>query len=152
MFQQGLTDTLSATEIRQSIDQTQERTKRSTAGSSAHGFSCSRRLSPLSGRNSTYRLVQISGTGSTRQMAFSGQRPQVAPSMTYAPSETNWSAKYGCTAPSVIAALGRWARSLARQQLRAKFFVQPMTAVVAPPNLPAHKPTGNCASGDDDRP
>jgi hypothetical protein len=35
------------------------------AGSSAHGFSCSRRLSPLSGRNSTYRLVQISGTGST---------------------------------------------------------------------------------------
>ena len=75
-----------------------------------------------------------------------------APSMTYAPSETNWSAKYGCTAPSVMAALGRWARSLARQQLRAKFFVQPMTAVVAPPNLPAHKPTGNCASGDDDRP
>src|SRR5882672_10161992 len=71
----------------------------------------------------------------TRQMAFSGQRPQVAPSMTYAPSETNWSAKYGCTAPSVMAALGRWARSLARQQLRAKFFVQPMTAVVATPNL-----------------
>jgi hypothetical protein len=34
------------------------------AGSSAHGFSCARRLSPLSGRNSTYRLVQISGTGS----------------------------------------------------------------------------------------
>jgi hypothetical protein len=33
-----------------------------------------------------------------------------------------------------------------------KFFVQPMTAVVEPPNLPAHKPTGNCASGDDDRP
>src|SRR5258705_12641703 len=62
MFQQGLTDTLSATEIRQSIDQTQERTKRSTAGSSAHGFSCSRRLSPLSGRNSTYRPVQISAT------------------------------------------------------------------------------------------
>src|SRR6202022_4402856 len=30
----------------------------------AHGFSCSRRLSPLSGRNSTYRLVQISATGS----------------------------------------------------------------------------------------
>src|ERR1700688_3135420 len=38
------------------------------AGSSAHGFSCSRRLSPLSGRNSTYRLVQISGTGSNRQL------------------------------------------------------------------------------------
>src|SRR5258707_7611011 len=88
----------------------------------------------------------------TRQMAFSGQRPQVAPSMTYAPSETNWSAKYGFTAPSVMAALGRWARSLARQPLRAKFFVQPMTAVVAPPYLSAHKPTGNCASGDDDRP
>src|SRR5467141_2958439 len=88
----------------------------------------------------------------TRQMAFAGQRPQLVPSMTYVPSETNWSAKYGCTAPSVMAALGRWARSLARQQLRAKFFVQPMTAVVAPPNLPAHKPTGNCASGDDDRP
>src|SRR5882762_3766934 len=68
MFQQGLTDTLSATEIRQSIDQTQERTKRSTAGSSAHGFSCSRRLSPLSGRNSTYRLVQISGTGSNTRL------------------------------------------------------------------------------------
>src|SRR6516164_3012968 len=34
------------------------------AGSSAHGFSCSRRLSPLSGRNSTYRPVQISGAGS----------------------------------------------------------------------------------------
>src|SRR6266851_4116239 len=34
------------------------------ARSSAHGLSCSRRLSPLSGRNSTYRPVQISGTGS----------------------------------------------------------------------------------------
>jgi hypothetical protein len=34
------------------------------AGSFAHGLSCSRRLSPLSGRNSTYRTVQISGTGS----------------------------------------------------------------------------------------
>jgi hypothetical protein len=34
------------------------------AGSFAHGFSCSRRLSPLSGRNSTYRSVQISATGS----------------------------------------------------------------------------------------
>jgi len=31
---------------------------------SAHGLSCSRRLSPLSGRNSTYRPVQISGAGS----------------------------------------------------------------------------------------
>src|SRR6516164_9639072 len=34
------------------------------AGSSAHGLSCSRRSSPLSGRNSTYRPVQISGTSS----------------------------------------------------------------------------------------
>src|SRR5476651_909812 len=34
------------------------------ARSSVHGLSCSRRSSPLSGRNSTYRLVQISGTGS----------------------------------------------------------------------------------------
>jgi hypothetical protein len=34
------------------------------ARSSVHGLSCSRRSSPLSGRNSTYRTVQISGTGS----------------------------------------------------------------------------------------
>jgi len=27
-----------------------------------------------------------------------------------------------------------------------------MTTVMTPPNLPAHKPAGNCASGDDDRP
>ena len=27
-----------------------------------------------------------------------------------------------------------------------KFFVQPMTTVVTPPNLSAHKPTRNCAS------
>jgi hypothetical protein len=38
------------------------------------------------------------------------------------------------------------------QPLRDKFFVQPVTAVVASPNLSAHKPAGNCASGDDDRP
>jgi hypothetical protein len=38
------------------------------------------------------------------------------------------------------------------QPLRDTFFVQPMTAVVASPNLSAHKPAGNCASGDDDRP
>jgi Asp-tRNA(Asn)/Glu-tRNA(Gln) amidotransferase A subunit family amidase len=31
---------------------------------SSHGLSRSRRLSPLSGSDSTYRLVQISGTGS----------------------------------------------------------------------------------------
>ena len=36
----------------------------SGSGGVAHGLSCSRRLSPLSGRNSTYRPVQISGTGS----------------------------------------------------------------------------------------
>jgi hypothetical protein len=36
------------------------------ARSSVHGLSCSRRLSPWSGRNSTYRPVQISGTGSDR--------------------------------------------------------------------------------------
>src|SRR5713101_2752521 len=34
------------------------------ARSSVHGLSCSRRSSPLSGRNSTYRPVQISGAGS----------------------------------------------------------------------------------------
>jgi hypothetical protein len=34
------------------------------ARSSAHGLSCSRRLSPFSGRNSTYRPVQISAAGS----------------------------------------------------------------------------------------
>jgi hypothetical protein len=27
-----------------------------------------------------------------------------------------------------------------------------MTTIMTPPNLPAHKPTGNCASGDDHRP
>jgi hypothetical protein len=27
-----------------------------------------------------------------------------------------------------------------------KFFVQPMTTVVTPPNLPSHQPTRNCAS------
>jgi hypothetical protein len=36
--------------------------------------------------------------------------------------------------------------------LRDKFFVQPMPAVVAPPNLSARKSAGNSASGDDDRP
>jgi hypothetical protein len=34
------------------------------ARSSAYALSCSRRFSPLSGRNSTYRPAQISGTGS----------------------------------------------------------------------------------------
>jgi hypothetical protein len=34
------------------------------ARSSVHGLSCSRRSSPLSGRNSTYRPVQICGAGS----------------------------------------------------------------------------------------
>jgi hypothetical protein len=32
-----------------------------------------------------------------------------------------------------------------------EFFVQPVTAAAAPPNLPAHKPAGNCAPRDDDR-
>jgi hypothetical protein len=45
------------------------------AGSSAHGFSCSRRLSPLSGRNSTYRPVQISATGSK---ITTQNRPKIA--------------------------------------------------------------------------
>jgi len=35
--------------------------------------------------------------------------------------------------------------------LRAKFLVQPVTAVVASPNLSTHKPAGNCASRNDDR-
>jgi hypothetical protein len=34
------------------------------ARSSVHGLSCSRRLSPPSGRNSTYRPVQICESGS----------------------------------------------------------------------------------------
>ncbi|MEY9470893.1 hypothetical protein ABH992_003292 [Bradyrhizobium yuanmingense] len=34
------------------------------ARSSVHGLSCSRQSSPLSGRNSTYRPVQICGAGS----------------------------------------------------------------------------------------
>src|ERR1700687_3028629 len=38
-----------------------------------------------------------------------------------------------------------------RQPLRDKFLVQPVTAVVAPPNLATHKPAGNCASRNDDR-
>jgi len=38
-----------------------------------------------------------------------------------------------------------------RRRLRDEFFVQPVTAVVAPPNLSAHKPAGNCAPRDDDR-
>ena len=33
-----------------------------------------------------------------------------------------------------------------------KFFVQPATAVVAPPNLSAHQPAGNAASRHDDPP
>src|SRR5665647_1191926 len=40
------------------------------ARSSVHSLSCSRRSSPLSGRNSTYRLVQISGAGSDRGFGF----------------------------------------------------------------------------------
>jgi hypothetical protein len=47
---------------------------------------------------------------------------------------------------------GRSKRFAREAILRANFFVYPMTTVVTPPNLPAHKPTGNCASGDDDRP
>src|SRR5712672_4258703 len=41
------------------------------------------------------------------------------------------------------------------RRLRAlcdKFFVQPATAVVAPPNLSAHQPAGNAASRNDDPP
>jgi hypothetical protein len=37
-----------------------------------------------------------------------------------------------------------------RRPLRDEFFVQPVTAVVAPPNLSAQKPAGNCAPRDDD--
>jgi hypothetical protein len=33
-----------------------------------------------------------------------------------------------------------------------KFFVQPMTTVVTPPNLPPHQPTRNCASRYNDAP
>ena len=54
-------------------------------------------------------------------------------------------------APSVMAAAAKVGGRSQRQPLRDKFFVQPMTAVVAPPNLSAHKPAGNCASRDDDR-
>jgi hypothetical protein len=38
-----------------------------------------------------------------------------------------------------------------RRPLSDKLFVQPVTAVVASPNLSTHKPAGNCASRDDDR-
>jgi hypothetical protein len=46
---------------------------------------------------------------------------------------------------------GRRGRSR-RHPLRDKFLVQPVTAVVSPPNLSAHKSAGNCTSRDDDRP
>jgi hypothetical protein len=53
------------------------------ARSSVHGLSCSRRLSPRSGRNSTYRLVQICGAGSEdlkliRQIVAGGGRKYTA--------------------------------------------------------------------------
>jgi hypothetical protein len=38
------------------------------------------------------------------------------------------------------------------RSLRDKFFVHPMTAVVASPNLSTHQPAGNGAPGNDDRP
>jgi len=38
------------------------------------------------------------------------------------------------------------------QLLRDKFFVHPMTAVVASPNLSTYEPAGNGAPGNDDRP
>jgi len=43
----------------------------------------------------------------TRQMAFSGQRPPTGTVDDLCAKRTNWSAKYGCTAPLVTAALGR---------------------------------------------
>jgi hypothetical protein len=48
--------------------------------------------------------------------------------------------------PAKVSAVPRGASSL-----RGKFLVQPVTAVVAPPNLSTHKPAGNCASRNDDR-
>jgi hypothetical protein len=57
------------------------------------------------------------------------------------------------TAPSVMATMARGWRDRSRgQPLRDKFLVHPMTAVVASPNLSAHQPAGNGASGNDDRP
>jgi hypothetical protein len=41
---------------------------------------------------------------------------------------------------------------IAGRSLPAKFFVKPPAAVVTSPNLSAHKPAGNCASGDHDCP
>jgi len=35
--------------------------------------------------------------------------------------------------------------------LRDEFLVQPVSAIVTPPNLSAHKPAGNCSSRNDDR-
>ena len=88
----------------------------------------------------------------THQMAFSGQRPQLLPSVAYAPSGT----PVGEIQPHRAISDGHysqgWRDRSRGQPLRDKFFVQPMTAVVAPPNLSAHKPASNCASGNDDRP
>jgi hypothetical protein len=60
------------------------------AKSSLHGLSCSRRLSPLSGRNSTYGLVQISGTGSDlrplRGLAHDRLAERQGPAMEVLPS------------------------------------------------------------------
>jgi hypothetical protein len=47
-----------------------------------------------------------------------------------------------------VKAVGETARDANRHAII--FFVQPMTAVVMPPNLSAHKPADN--HGDDDRP
>src|SRR5258707_9719025 len=47
---------------------------------------------------------------------------------------------------SEVSAVARDASSL-----RGKFLVQPVTAVVAPPNLSTHKPAGNCGSLNDGR-
>jgi len=89
----------------------------------------------------------------TGQMAFSGQRP---PTVTVDGLCAKRDQPVGALRPHRAISDGHysqgWRDRSRGQPLRDKFFVQPMTAVVASPNLSTHKPAGNCASGDDDRP
>jgi hypothetical protein len=77
------------------------------ARSSAHGLSCSRRLSPFSGRNSTYRPVQISAAGSI--MATAENRDGVAV-LIAAPDAEVKSVRVNITLPAdVLSEIDRYA-------------------------------------------